>query len=204
MRAGAGVRSLVILAKEPRPGRVKTRLARDIGTIAAAGWYRNQLARLARRLSPDPRWRTVIAVSPDTSLASRAWPRGLDLIPQGDGDLGIRMIRALAAQPPGPAVLIGADIPGVRREHIARAFSLLGQFETVLGPSDDGGYWLIGLRRSTAALSGRVLSGIRWSSPHALSDTTARLAPHSVGFADRLSDVDTGEDLARLSRVHSA
>lgn len=198
MSTGPHRRHLVILAKEPRPGRVKTRLAQTVGPVAAARWYRRTLDGLLRRLAHDPRWRCVLAVAPDASRMSPVWPPDVARIPQGRGDLGDRMRRALAARPPGPAVLIGADIPGVAPHHIARAFSLLGRHDAVLGPAEDGGYWLVGLRRGGQATPAGIFRGVRWSGPHALADTVASLAPLRVGMADRLADVDTAEDLARL------
>ena len=74
------------MLKEPRPGRVKTRLGRDIGMIGAAWWFRHQVAGLLRRLD-DPRWHLVLAVAPDhAGLTSRVWPAHLPRIPQGPGD----------------------------------------------------------------------------------------------------------------------
>ncbi len=67
---------LVIMLKEPRPGRVKTRLGRDIGKIAATWWFRHQSARLIRSLR-DPRWQIVLAVAPDLAQAPRLWPGDL-------------------------------------------------------------------------------------------------------------------------------
>lgn len=191
--------TLVVFLKEPRPGRVKTRLARGIGeggTVAAAAWFRRQSARLLRRVGRDPRWRTVLAVSPDAEgLASRVWP-ALPRIPQGRGDLGERMARALAAAPPGPAAVIGADIPGVTPAHIARAFQALGGSEAVIGPAGDGGYWLIGACRRP--LPADAFRAVRWSGPEAMADTVASLAPWRVARADPLDDVDTLDDLLRL------
>jgi rSAM/selenodomain-associated transferase 1 len=189
-------RTLVIFLKEPRPGRVKTRLGREIGMVGAAWWFRHQSARLIRRLGRDPRWRTVLAVSPGREgLASRVWPARLPRWPQGPGDLGCRMGRALRAMPPGPAIIIGADIPGLRPAHVAEGFRLLGRHDAVLGPAPDGGYWMIGLKRGGRAVPARLFSGVRWSSPDALADTVASLAPLDVGFAATLRDVDEAADL---------
>ena len=75
------------MLKEPRPGRVKTRLGRDIGMGAAAWWFRHQTGRLLRRLE-DPRWQLILAVAPDRDgLQSRVWPAHLPRLPQGGGDL---------------------------------------------------------------------------------------------------------------------
>ena len=193
-------RTLVIFLKEPRPGRVKTRLGRDIGMVGAAWWFRHQSARLIRRLGNDRRWQTVLAVSPGREgLASRVWPAHMARWPQGKGDLGERMGRALRAMPPkmppGPVIIIGADIPGLRPRHVAEGFGLLGRHDAVLGPAPDGGYWMIGLRRGGRAVPKGLFGGVRWSSPNALADTVASLAPLDVGFAATLRDVDEAADL---------
>lgn len=82
---------------------------------------------------------------------------------------------------------------------MARAFALLGDRDVVLGPAPDGGYWLIGLRCSRLGMPATALQGVRWSSPHARMDTEASLRPLRIGHADLLADVDTLDDLRRLS-----
>ena len=182
------------MVKEPRPGRVKTRLGRDIGMTDAAWWFRHQTRRLLRRLS-DPRWRIVLAVSPDREgLQSRVWPGALPRRPQGRGDLGARMARMLADVPCGPACLIGADIPGIRRAHVAAAFSSLGDHDAVFGPAHDGGYWLMGLRHPRRQPPG-FCRNVRWSTEHALADTLVTLPDHRIALIDRLRDVDSADDL---------
>ena len=200
MRPGAArPRHLVVMVKEPRPGRVKTRLGREIGPVAAAWWFRHQTAQLLRRLR-DPRWRLVVAVSPDAGgLRSRVWPAGLPRIPQGRGSLGDRMGRLLRTLPPGPACIVGADIPGMERRHVAQAFGALGRADAVLGAAPDGGYWLVGLRR-TAAQPTRLFEGVRWSTPHALVDTEASMRGLRVARAAVLRDVDTAADLIGAAR----
>lgn len=138
-------RTLIVMAKQPRLGRVKTRLASDIGPVAATMFYRRNLARTLRVLGGDPRWRLVVATAPD-----RWRPRGVASMPQGYGDLGARMRRCLNACLPGNVVLIGADIPAVEPRHIAHAFAILRRHSHVMGPASDGGYWLIGARRARA------------------------------------------------------
>lgn len=187
-------RTLIVMVKEPRPGRVKTRLGREIGMTSAAWWFRHQSARLIRRLR-DPRWTLVLAVSPDREgLSSRVWPADIARVPQGGGDVGERMTRALAAAP-GPTVLIGSDIPGVTRAHVARAFATIGPAETVIGPATDGGFWLIGLRNPRRRTAG-LFRNVRWSHPGTLADTLPTL-PQPVAFADRLADVDVRADIRR-------
>lgn len=187
-------RTLVIMVKEPRPGRVKTRLGRDIGMVGAAWWFRHQTRSLIRRLR-DPRWQIVLAVSPDREgLTSRIWPADLPRAPQGRGDLGDRMGRMLREMPTGPVCLIGADIPGVAREHIARAFRALGRNQMVFGPAPDGGYWLVGAQR-IGALPHSLFQNVRWSTEHALADTLASIPGCRVAMLDQLRDVDTVADL---------
>lgn len=188
---------LIVFVKEPTPGKIKTRLGRDIGMAAAAGWFRRQTARLLREVI-DPRWETILAVSPDTAIASRAWPGGIARYPQGAGDLGARMGRALRAAP-GPAIVIGADIPDIRRHHIAEAFTALRQSPAVIGPAADGGYWLVGLRHGSLAPRG-AFDKVRWSSRHALTDTLRSLRPLRTAQLETLRDVDTVADLPRSDR----
>jgi glycosyltransferase A (GT-A) superfamily protein (DUF2064 family) len=128
----------------------------------------------------------------------RLWPRAASIRPQNAGDLGARMYRALASCPPGPAALIGADIPAITPRHIADAFRLLGSRDIVFGPAADGGFWLVGVRRASGLPPsfGRV----RWSGPHALDDVLGNLPRRvSVGFAARLEDVDDAAALRRLA-----
>ena len=113
-------------------------------------------------------------------------------MPQGGGDLGQRMARALRTTP-GPTVLIGSDIPGVRRRHIARAFRVLGGSPSVIGPARDGGFWLVGLAHPKRAPA-TLFKGVPWSSPTTLQNTRPAL-PHPVADIDTLGDVDDAADL---------
>jgi rSAM/selenodomain-associated transferase 1 len=186
------------MLKEPRAGRVKTRLGKDIGMTAAAWWFRHQVKRLLRCIE-DPRWNVVLAVAPDRAgLLSRVWPSHLPRIPQGHGDLGDRMARAMYSIPIGPVCVIGADIPSVGPKQIARAFAALGASDAVLGPAPDGGYWLSGLRK-THPLPPTIFQDVRWSTEHALADTRASLGGLSVALIDELQDVDTIDDLKMTS-----
>ncbi|MGH1576753.1 TIGR04282 family arsenosugar biosynthesis glycosyltransferase [Planktotalea sp.] len=191
--------TLVIMVKEPRPGRVKTRLGRDIGLTNSAWWFRHQTRALLRRIE-DPRWNTVLAVSPDVEgLTSRIWPAHLPRVAQGRGDLGDRMGRILRECSAGPLCIIGADIPGVTRASIAEAFRALGNHEAVFGPAPDGGYWLIGMKRARPPIAS-ILQNVRWSSEHALADSARSLGGVSIAHVATLQDVDTVEDLLASKR----
>ncbi|GBE43766.1 2-phospho-L-lactate guanylyltransferase [bacterium BMS3Bbin10] len=193
---GGPRRWLVVMAKEPRCGAVKTRLSRDIGAVAATRFYRNIFANVCRRLVPDPRWRTIIAVSPDRATGSALWPEGAAIIPQGPGDLGARLQRVLDWLAPGPAIIIGTDIPEINAERIAAAFRLLRSHDAVFGPCDDGGYWMVGLRRSPRVRA--IFADVRWSSAHTLADTRANLKGACVALTHPLEDVDDGASYRRL------
>lgn len=190
---------LVIFVKEPKLGQVKTRLARDIGAVAAVHFYRRTMERVVRRLARDPRWRTWLAIMPDKAVfARRRWPAGPGRLKQGPGDLGQRMGRAFRALPPGPAVIVGSDIPDIEPRHVARAFRALGSADAVFGPAEDGGYWLVGSRRRPRVSD--LFADVRWSSAHALADTLRNLAGASVAFLDTLDDVDDGAAFSRAAR----
>ena len=191
---------LIVFVREVVAGRAKTRLGREIGMTRAAWWQRHQVRRLLRRLR-DPRWRIVLAVTPDHRKGSAAWPTDLARIAQGSGDLGLRMTRAIAATGPGPTLLIGSDVPDLGPRHVADAFGQLGAARCVLCPATDGGFWGVGYRNAATA-RGHHMAGVRWSGPYAMEDTAARL-PGPVAFGPTLADVDTAEDLA-LSRRRGA
>jgi rSAM/selenodomain-associated transferase 1 len=183
---------LIIMAKKPSAGRVKTRLARDIGTVQALRFYRHRLATTCRTLAGHPGWRTILCVTPDT-LAKPLNLQADEMIGQGSGGLGARMQRLFDDCGLGPLIIIGADIPGITPEMIARAFHLLKGHDFVFGPADDGGYWLVGQRRTPKVVE--AFKNVRWSGPYALADTLDNLAGCSIGFVDQLTDIDRGADL---------
>jgi hypothetical protein len=200
-RAMRRAQHVVIFLRAPRLGRVKSRLARGIGALAALRFYRGTAERLLRRLTRDPRWRSELAVTPDVDARRRPWRVSAGYRPQGHGDLGERMARVFRDLPPGPAVIIGSDIPALTPAHIAEAFKALGDHGAVFGPASDGGYWLVGLRRRPR-LPPRLFEGVRWSSAHALADTLAGLPSNlKVAFLETLEDVDDAASYARWQRA---
>lgn len=190
-------RHLVVFVKAPRLGRVKSRLAAGIGALAALRFYRETTLRVLRRLGRDPRWRTVIAVTPSRALRGRFWEPRLPRLDQGPGNLGRRMARVFRSLPPGPVVIVGSDIPEIAPRHVAAAFRALGSRDAVFGPARDGGYWLVGLRRSPRVPAG-LFADVRWSSAHALADTQASLPRNfRVALLETLEDVDDAESYRR-------
>jgi rSAM/selenodomain-associated transferase 1 len=182
--------TVFLMVKEPRPGRVKTRLAREIGEVAAARFYRHNTAAVIRRLCADGRWRLVLAVAPMAAWRARWWPGDVPRVAQGEGGLGERMAHVFARAAPGPVMIVGSDIPGVTSRRIGDALRALHGNDAVIGPAPDGGYWLIGLRRGPAPRG--LFECVRWSGPHARTDTIHALEDRGlqVGQADVLADVD--------------
>jgi rSAM/selenodomain-associated transferase 1 len=198
-------RNLVVFVRAPRLGTVKRRLAADIGAVAARRFYARTMADLLARVGRDPRWKTWLAVTPDSFAArGRFWPRDIERFPQGEGDLGARMARAMARFTGEAVAIVGSDIPALDASHIADGFAKLGGSELVFGPASDGGYWLVGARDGECA--GELFAGVRWSTGHALADTLANAGAsagasaggRSFALLEELDDVDDGADLARI------
>lgn len=187
--------TLFVFAKPARRGRAKTRLARGIGEAAALAFQRACLAATLRKLAHGP-WRLVLCVTPDRAArAQRLWPPRAELLPQGRGDLGARMARALA-RTPGPSAIVGSDIPDLTAAAVRAAFARLGSTDFVFGRSRDGGYWLVGAR--VGSLAQRAFRNVRWSSEHALADSLIGL--RRVAFAATLDDVDDKDGYERWLR----
>jgi rSAM/selenodomain-associated transferase 1 len=188
---------VIVFARAPQLGRVKRRLARGVGAGTALQFHGATLRTVTRRLSADRRWQVALAVTPDRFVrGGRWWPRGIARIPQGGGDLGVRMMNALRRYRGTPTVLIGSDIPDVSRAHIADALRAVRSGALVFGPATDGGYWLIGARNIERYYG--LFRGVRWSTKHALADTLANVAgAKPVKYAATLSDVDEAAVLRR-------
>lgn len=180
--------TLIVFVRAPAIGRGKTRLAKDIGKVAAWRLSRAMTARTLRRLA-DPRWRLVVRVTPDGAIPGAE--------PQGRGDLGERLVRALRAHARGPVAVVGTDAPDLTAGQVARAFNAARRRSAAIGPAADGGYWILALspRRARAVR----LDGVRWSSPHACADTIEALGG-KVALLATLIDVDDAASLRALSR----
>lgn len=194
-------REVVILAKAPVLGTVKTRLARDIGAAAALALYREMLFGVVARLSRQD-WRVLLAVTPDESADQPAlWPGGVARIPQGDGDLGARMLRALARareKENRPVLVVGSDIPGLGPAQVRRAFAALADRPLVFGPATDGGFYLVGAR---GPLPAGLFRGVVWSTGTVLRDALATCPPGSAALIDALDDLDDSAALAAARRA---
>lgn len=180
--------------KAPRPGAVKTRLAADIGDVAAAEAYRAMAERVLAQTVPvaGEYERCVFFAPPDAEGELAAWLSGETLVAQQGADLGERMDGAFAhafAQGAEAVVLVGSDVPRLTRDHVVAAFDALARVPVVLGPATDGGYYLIGLRRRQPEL----FRGMLWGSNTVLDATIQRCHELRVSAEKlaHLSDVDT-------------
>ena len=184
--------SLVVFARRPQLGAGKRRLAADIGNIGALWFQRRAISALKRHCGTDVRWQSWMAIAPDRPCS---WTAPCLPVAQGRGDLGGRLARVMRAMPHGPVVVIGSDAPQVRRKDIAAAFARLRRADAVVGPSVDGGFWLIGIRRPDRCCP---FGNVRWSSATTLADVLGNLVGLKVALLQTLEDVDDGASLQRL------
>ena len=194
--------SLIVFVKNPIPGAVKTRLQTRYAPDQVAALYtafvRDVLAR-AESIDVD---RRVIAFDPPDaeSEVSALFGGGVkalwEFVPQVQDDLGARMREALVQEldaGASAAVLIGTDIPSLPVHHITQAFDLLRAKDVVLGPSIDGGYYLVGVSKSTP----EIFEDVEWSTPSVLTQTIDRIqrAGNTLGLVPPWFDVDTPDEL---------
>lgn len=188
----ARVTRIVIFAKAPVPGRVKTRLIPALGAEGAATLAREMLA-----ATVEEALATGLAVElcgePDAGKWHEARP-GLRLTAQGEGNLGERLTRAADRVLEGEKLLlIGADCPELDRHRLADAAEALEAHDAVIHPARDGGYALLGLRRSDVSL----FKGIAWSTAVVAEQTIERIRAlgWSLRVGDTLRDIDEPDDL---------
>ena len=188
---------LLVFAKAPRPGKVKTRLARALGDERAAALYRRMGRLVLDGVAAAPATVTACFAPDDAEAEVREWlgASAARYWPQGDGDLGARMSRMFdrAFQAADRALVVGTDAPAVDDATIRRALEALDSADVVLGPSRDGGYYLLGLRRPRPGL----FEAIRWSTGSVMRETAERARGEGleVTFLEVESDIDTAADL---------
>ena len=187
---------MVVFARAPVAGEVKTRLAADIGADAAVAFYRCVLSGLQQRLAREPQWTTAAAVTPDEAAADPFFSEfEIETASQGTGDLGARITRFLQrATPQAPVLVVGSDVPDLGAEHVRSALEALKTHDLAVGPCPDGGYWLIGASRDPGP---HLFDGVRWSTAHARADTLAN-ARGTVALLQELEDVDDAADYRRF------
>lgn len=205
-------RLLVVFTRTPDPGLAKTRLIPALGAEGAARLQGRMTARTLTRIADAPPaappWRTEVRVDGvDAAGGGTGSDEPFRRLGQGTGDLGERLLRALDegfAAGAGAVAVIGADCPELGGGDVADAFRALECVDAVFGPAHDGGYWLVGLRRSAFERAGRPLfEGIPWGGPGVLAASVAAAgsAGLTVALLRTLTDVDRPADLAEWERV---
>ncbi len=197
---------LFLFTRYPQPGAAKTRLIPLLGDEGAALLQREMtefsldtVKRLRKRFPIDIEVRFE---GGDVAIMADWLGGGVDYAPQGIGDLGGRMARALweaFAAGVEKAVIIGADCPGITEALIGDAFDSLGNHDVTLGPADDGGYYLIGVNRPAAERALPYLfSNVAWGTEAVLRKTldSAKQRGLAVHQLPELHDVDRPEDIA--------
>ena len=187
-------RNLVVFARAPRYGLVKKRLSKDVGSSEALRYYRTIFYRSLRVLHDNnKRWNSWLAITPNNCMLNSAYSKNWRIFDQDAGNLGARMLKVLLLMPIGQTVLVGSDIPNLQKQNIVNAFNLLDRNDLVFGPANDGGFWLIGIRKNFSLGNKkyrRMFDSVRWSSRFALSDTLKNTVSHKVGFVEEMEDVD--------------
>jgi len=196
--------ALLVFAKAPRPGAVKTRLVPLLGAEGAAALHRRLTVRTLAAARDSALGEIELHAAPDCDdpfLTACAHEYGARLVPQVAGDLGTRMAAALEAalSRSARAILVGTDCPVLTPHHLHQANSALRDADAVLVPTEDGGYALVGLARHDA----RLFSGIHWGTERVMDETRTRLT--ELGWRWReletLWDVDRPADYQRLQAL---
>ena len=191
--------AIVLFAKAPRPGRVKTRLIPALSAEDAAALYEAFVRDM---------WERLRVVAPDSCFlySDTAWPPYVELAGarrvalQRGGDLGEKLLHGfeeLSAQGYGRTLIVGSDSPTLPADYLRRGLDLPASKDAVLGPTFDGGYYAVGCRVPEAAM----FSQVAWSTSATLAHTER--AFEGIGWSmERLPpwyDVDTIDDLRRLA-----
>lgn len=183
---------LVLFARYPKAGACKTRLIPALGAMGAAEMHRRLTERTVAVLKAS-RVLVEVAYTGASAAEFAAWlGPSLGLVEQVEGDLTARL---LACLDPAPVIFFGADTPDLALQHVEAAIAALNSHELVIGPAEDGGYYLIGMRQPMPEL----LVNMPWSTEQVLPETLARLDRRGIApvLLETLADCDRPEDLAR-------
>ncbi len=192
--------AIILFFRYPEKGKVKTRLAAEVGDELAFELYNCFLLDSIETLAQISADLIILGTgNPGTFIAEL--PNNIPYLPQRGDDLGARMYNAFCdvfARGYKGAVLIGGDIPGLRPEVVSRALHELACNDVILGPSADGGYYLIGFRQDT--LKATPFEDIRWSTPLVLAETVKKINKMGMDpyFLTETEDIDDLKALARF------
>lgn len=192
----------MVIAKQPVPGKVKTRLCPPLSPGQAAEVARASLDDTIAALAATPAHRRIAVFEGDPAGVV---PDGFDVVPQVQGGLGERLAAAFTgafAVTDGPALIVGMDTPQVTPVLLCDAAAALDTHDAVLGPADDGGYWIIGFRSPRPG----AFDGVPMSRDDTGEHQLKRLAELGLSVAElpQLRDVDTADDLAPVAAAAPA
>ncbi len=193
--------TLLMMVRCPEPGRVKSRLALDLGDAAAAGIYRTCAAKLFIAASDllDNIDKCLYCADADSREAVNAWAgQNFRFEPQPGGDLGRRLDKGFTAafkRGAAKVIIAASDVPDISSEILSQGFDALDHSDVVIGPSPDGGYYLIGLKRRAP----RLFRDIAWSTGAVMEQTleATRKSGLTVFLLPPLQDIDTAADWYR-------
>lgn len=194
--------TIILMAKAPEPGRVKTRLTTRLTPAQAAAVHAACIRATTERLADLDADRVVVCFDPPDSLDGIRQDvdgRIARFVPQTKGDLGTRMAQAVEdVAAAGPVLIVGCDSPDLPDEFLRRAVESLNDVDVVLGPTDDGGYWCVGLGPGVDAR--KLFAGVPWSSGRERDATVANAGSMNrrVKLADPYFDLDHPADLDAL------
>lgn len=195
-------RILIIFAKEPRKGRVKSRLEGRLSRGSCVKLYKLLLRDTVKSVRKINCCKKVIAydaVNKEPAFLKRI-ARGFEFYRQKGKDLGERMFDAFKTfgAEGAAVVIIGSDAPGLASSRMKKAFAELNNNDLVLGPAYDGGYYLIGLKKPC----NKIFKGIKWSSGSVFKRTLkkAREMKKKVALLKPWHDIDRPQDLKHLKR----
>ena len=195
---------VIIFAKAPTPGSVKTRLIPTLGAVSAAMLHAALVERALETATRDDAHDVALCCAPDARenfFLECAEDFEIALSSQGEGDLGARMLRALDAAliDYDKVIILGADCPSVTPKDLRAALAALDDHDVALMPAEDGGYVLIGARRTVETM----FDSIEWGTDQVLSQQLRQLTHAALTHwqGDMRWDVDRAEDLARLDTL---
>ncbi|HAA78362.1 TPA: hypothetical protein DCE37_24960 [Candidatus Latescibacteria bacterium] len=196
---------VIVYLKAPVAGQVKTRLQSRYTPEQAADLYRafiRDTFATTQKIDAD---RFSAHYDGQGDVVDDLVPNGWNVVAQAQGDLGSRMLHSLRhaiGSGASRVILIGTDIPSLPAAHLSAALSRLEQADVVLGPTSDGGFYLIGTRVELPDILGEV----EWSSPHTFEQTAGAIqtARHTLSLIPPWSDIDTPTDLDLILQDHKA
>jgi rSAM/selenodomain-associated transferase 1 len=190
--------SLIVFLRYPEKGKVKTRLAATTSEDFAQQWYRKCVDKIISEIDKTPNIETNIfySIIKEKEKVIKWLGNKYIYYDQKGSDLGARMQNAffkVFANNSGKAIIIGTDIPDLNHNILSDAFELLDNNDIVLGPSVDGGYYLLGMNR----LHNSLFEGIEFSTATVLSETISKIDKLGLTFSmlPKLQDIDIEDDL---------